>query len=116
MKEEYPYQVDWEKYKFWQKIFWILAVPAFSTLVFLLFRSLNGGSFEAFSGWSAIVFNLLGVFVLAESFVSVRLQFWKCPRCKDSFHGGFWWPNMLSRKCRSCQLRKYEGSTFGPAR
>ena len=115
MNEDYPYQIVWEKYRFWWKLYWLSTIPLLGFMISVALS--DGKSFDAVMaprGWVQVALTILGsTFVLLFTFISLKVQFWTCPRCGGWFNGNLFWINVFARKCRQCGLRKYEGSTFG---
>jgi hypothetical protein len=116
MNEDYPYQKEWEKYRFWWKLYWLGMIPFLGFMISVVLT--NGKSFDAIvdpHGGAWVASNVLGIFVLIFAFTSFKVQFWRCPRCDNWFNGSFFWLSIWTRKCKHCGLRKYQGSTYGPA-
>jgi ribosomal protein L37E len=114
MNEDYPYQQEWENYRFWWKFHWRLLIPLAGIIIFGgLVDVLFPDAFTHKSGWGGFaVLIMLCIFMPAFVFVSLKVSHWACPRCGKSFHSSFFITNILKSKCRHCGLSKYEGSNF----
>jgi ABC-type dipeptide/oligopeptide/nickel transport system permease component len=114
MNEDYPYQSNWEKYRFWWKFRWLLIVPLAGIILFVILGGvLPLDALRHPDGWTDVVFMILLCTVLPVfTFVSLKIQYWNCPRCGEWFHSSFFLSNILRSKCRHCGLHKYEGSAF----
>src|SRR5438128_2485026 len=61
---------------------------------------------------ATVAFWILGpAWMISFVVVSVRLQSFKCPRCKRWFFAKWWYRNPLARKCVHCKLPKW---SLGP--
>lgn len=101
--EDYPYQKDWERYKVHTRTIVFL----FFLYAFLYCLSIFGQNY-----FSNKLIGLIMLFpFLISIFVSYRLYYWKCPKCKKHFLSGFK-QDMLRNYCGNCGLKRYEGSTF----
>lgn len=117
MKEDYPYKLVWGKYRFWWKLYWLCTIPFVGFMISVALS--DGKSFDALiapHGWTWVAVNILGICILVFAFTSLKVQFFRCPRCGELFNGSFFWINVLARQCRHCGLRKYEGSTYDSAK
>lgn len=118
MNEDHPYQSKWEKYRFWWKFYWLLTIPFAGFMLFWVLidaRSLH--ALTQRESWTEVVFiTLLCILMPVVTVVSLKVQYWRCPRCDKWFNGSFFLVTIWTRKCRHCGLHKYEGSTYGPAK
>ncbi len=108
--EKYPYQKDWEEYKKRQKTYWLvfLAFLPFTFLIQLISVNLPEINLPDVN----IGFLCFIVFGICWTICGVRLLYWRCPRCGNSFHAKWLFSNIFSGKCLHCKLAKYEGSSF----
>lgn len=109
--EKYPYQKQWEEYKFRLVSFWVIFVsyiPFMLLFGFIANRILPSG----LSKNGLVYFIAFVGFTIIWSISVVRLNYWKCPRCGKSFHQTFWQHNIFSKSCLHCKLKKYDGSNF----
>jgi hypothetical protein len=107
---KYPYQKDWEEYKRRQKAFWLVFLGYIPFM--FLFNVVLADLFRVFSFGENVSFFCFIVFGVVWIICGIRLQYWKCPQCRNSFHAKWWWRNIFSSKCLHCKLPKYEGSSF----
>ena len=75
MEEEYPYQEEWEKYRFWWKFHWRLFIPVAGIIIFVgLIGVLFPYAFTHKNGWAGVaVMILLCIFMLTFVFVSLKV-------------------------------------------
>lgn len=101
--EKYPYQKEWEDYKRRERIYWSMFFFLFP-LHFLYVQIAKVIQVEAYSYFLLIFWVLLIVSL-------IRLETWKCPRCKETFH--FFIRGFYNREqCKNCGLNKFEGSNL----
>ncbi|MBP9934719.1 MAG: hypothetical protein KBF52_03045 [Pyrinomonadaceae bacterium] len=113
MLDGYIYQKEWKEYRRRRNVSllaFFLAFPIFISMALVL--HLFGDDLKdhlalqliMFAGWAVIYLWAVG-----------RFNTWNCPRCHNRFFTYSFWvtsPIFLA-KCRSCDLPKYSGSTFG---
>jgi len=105
--EKYPYQREWENYRFREKTLIIVFSISFPAILLFIFA----GSSPA-DNYKAVAITLFLICLLLGIVSGFWLGFWKCPRCGHYFHFSFRGNNIFSAKCVRCQLPKYEGSAF----
>jgi hypothetical protein len=95
------YSSSWERLKKNQWIIggmflvYIPAVTIVQSLLMQFFAIKNSSSVVAF------------LWILGTFYVSLRLSFFRCPRCGKPFFSTWIYHNSLSRKCLHCGLPKY---------
>lgn len=100
---KYPYQKQWEKFRFWDRV-WLIMFPInFIPLLFLEFSSISKHiiAFLAILLWTLFIG------------VTLKIIFWKCPRCNKFFFR--WWKKInlsFDYECKNCGLERYSGSTI----
>ncbi len=102
------YQRDWENYRFDYRNFRLFFVGSF--IAFLL-PFVIGLVDKHFSNLFYLSIPAV-IFFAASAYYILRLQCWKCPKCKNAFHRNDFYTWSYSSKCLNCGLRKYEGSIF----
>lgn len=115
MNNGHNYQQEWQKYRVLRARLYIVTIPM--TILFgitLAIMVLSLGLIERKILIWTIVSLTLAALVSLHSIL--RLQRWKCPGCGEAFHGRQVVPNLFESTCRNCGLRRYDGSTFDPAR
>jgi hypothetical protein len=55
-------------------------------------------------------FPIAGSWVLAFLIVGWRLNWFRCPRCRNRFFSTWWYHNPFARKCVHCGLPKWANS------
>lgn len=116
MPEKYPYQEEWEDFRF-RFALPFLAIPLWIAAIVL--SAIFGGSFQAIENF--IGFNpMLGIFIVLGVFMFVTPIFsilYKCPACGKYFGMATSIDFLISKpyrakKCKNCDMPKYYGSTF----
>jgi hypothetical protein len=100
-----PYASDWVEFRRMRRIgiaFLVLCLFC-GTLFLTLART-------SFASWSWLPQDLSGALGLAWMYCAVRLEFFRCPRCRERFFFRVTLMDRLpgSRTCKHCQLRLFE--------
>ncbi len=98
----YSYADAWIDYRKRVRLFWLTWLGGFAVVVTLgwLLSSLIE------SDWLLLALGALW----AASFlcVAIRLQYFRCPRCKGRFFFGSWYYWPFARSCVHCALPKWQ--------
>ena len=116
MSGKYPYQEEWEDFRF-RLALPFLGVPAFFAFgILLAFTREYFENWKPWLGFNPIFILPIAIFILmiaATAFVS----FWKCPACEKYFGIATALDLVISKpyrakKCKNCDMPKFYGSTF----
>ena len=99
------YAEQWDDYRKRCLMFWsiwlggFLGVAAVCSLLNLVMR---GGIVDIVS------LVIAGAWMLAFAVASIRLTYWRCPRCHHYYFVGTLMVNQLARRCLHCGLQKWD--------
>ncbi|MDQ6787171.1 MAG: hypothetical protein M3033_10225 [Acidobacteriota bacterium] len=110
--EKYPYQKEWAEYRRRRNItFLVFLSPLLFVAISALILNLFGLKFIDNFVADLIIF---ATWAVCYGIALHRFHTWKCPRCRNQY---FTYSFLITSpifldNCRSCDLWKYEGSSF----
>jgi hypothetical protein len=104
MSDSSHFAFAWDDYRRRRRWFfgvWLGGIPVFVVLSMSLIALLHSDLPFYFVG---------GAYMLAFVIASLRLSFFRCPRCGHPFFTTWWRGNPLAQKCLHCRLPKWSES------
>lgn len=101
LKKNVMYQEQWDEYKKRRRIF---------ILVWLLYLPVAGGIalfFKKMFGSEELILPVVFAWMVFFLIAGLRMTFWKCPKCGNSFFFKFSEINIFPQKCVHCGLKKW---------
>ncbi len=104
MPDQSDYSSAWQDYRrrrLWYYVIWLGGIPVIFILNYLLTKITH----------SEVPFAVMAVsWMLGFLVLGLRISYFKCPRCNETFFKTFFYHNPFARRCVHCQLPKYQSS------
>jgi hypothetical protein len=98
----YSYADAWSDYRHRSRLFWLTWVAGFLVAVSLTYL------LSLFRAPSWLFLGIAVGWIVGFLYAAMRLQLFRCPRCRERFFSGTWYYWPVARACVHCGLPKWQ--------